>query len=419
MKKLIAFGVLFLMTAASIATASPLPFSPLLLKAPQVYTVLKLSDADLSAISNYSATNSKPLIASLINGLDIAKDVMVHPGVKNKIPMPKLKVGNGFRPYSGSEAYKQKALKYTDRYLEVKVGVRELLIDPEDYRQTYLIHSTSPGSDASKKEIPFAQFMWDQVLKGVQREVNDETAYKGFDGSATPDYNAGAAYTAASAAIVKFASANDNPLNVKDWYMCVTDAAIGHTPDTHPAKWLNVTARAVTPGIESYILAGIAASEISPVATGAITSTEGVAVAAFKKLFRAWTPAYRNNGIIISCSYTDWDLLVDDLAAKFKYIKADEVKEQQWLYLPECDRKCIVKPATWLGTSRRLVSGPVFWDGQNPKQMNLFMATDLLSDLNQIATLTQAKLWTILAGLKACLGFNYQDPEGIKVGDQV
>lgn len=412
MKKLVSLGVLLLLVSLAVVTANPLP---LLLKAPQAYTVLKLSDADLSAITSFSATNQKALIASLINGLDIAQDVMVHPGVKNKIPMPKLKVGNGFRPYSASEDYKVKNLKYTDRYLEVKVGKRELLIDPEDYRGTYLIHATSPGSSAAKKDIPFAQFMWEQVIKGVQREVNDETAYKGFDRSAIIDFNPASTYDAGD--IVLYASTTDNPNAVKDYWLCLATTTAGQDPDDTAAKWQNVTARAVAPGIESYILAGITASEISPVATGAITATEGVAITAFKKLFRAWSAPYRNNGIIISCSYTDFDLLLDDLGTKYKNIK-DDASTNGYIILPETQRKCVVKPATWLGSSRRLISGPVFWQGDVPKQMNLFMATDLLSDLNSINVLTQAKLWTLLAGLKACLGFNYQDPEGIKVGDQ-
>lgn len=413
MKKLVSFGVLLLLGSMCIVTASPLP---LLLRAPQVYTVMKVSDADLSAISAFAATNQKALIASLVNGLDIAQDVMVHPNVKNKIPMPKLKVGNGFRPYASSEDYKSKNLKYTDRYLEVKVGKRELLIDPEDYRGTYLIHATSAGSAAGKKEIPFAQFTWNEVIKSVQREINDETAYKGFDSSAVADY-VGNPGVYAVGDYVKFASATNNPNAVKDYYQCTVITALNEDPDTNPEKWLNVTARAVCPGIESYILAGITATEIAPVATGAINSTAGVAITAFKKLFRAWSAPYRNNGIIISCSYTDFDLLLDDLGEKYKNIK-DDASANGYIVLPETNRKCFVKPATWLGTSRRLISGPVFMEGGNPKQMNLFMATDQLSDLNSINALTQAKLWTILAGLKACIGFNYQDPEGIKVGDQ-
>lgn len=412
MKKLLSLGVLLLLTSLSLVTASPFP---LLLQHPAAYvnkSVLGLSDADLSAITSYAANNQAPLISTLINGMDIAQDVMVMPGVKNKIPMPKLKVGNGARPYSGNQEFKVKNLKYSDRFLEVKASKRELQIDPEDYMNTYLAWINSPGSNSAKKDIPFAQFMWDQVIKAYQRELNDETAYKGFDGSATADFNAGSVYNPGDR--VKFASATDNPNSVKDWYQCVTLTSAGQSPDTHAAKWLNVTARAIAPGIESYILAGISGSEIAPVATGAITSTAGVAIAAYKKLFRSFIAPYKNNGIIISASYTDFELLLDDLSDKYKAVK-DNVQATGYLVLPDTQNKCIVKPATWLGTSRRLIAGPVA-PGE-ARHMNLYMGTDLLSDANGISV-KDTELWKLNAGIKSRIGFQIQDMEAIKVGDQ-
>lgn len=417
MKKLLSISFLGLIVALCSVTASPLPLLSLALQVPQNYVVLKLSDADLSAITTYAAHNQKQLIASLINGLDIASDVMVHPGVKNKIPMPKLKVGDGFRPYSGTEQFKQNNLKYTDRFLEVKTGKRELLIDPEDYTGTYMSQVLSPGAAAGKKDIPFAQFMWDQVIKAVAREVNDEVAYHGFDSSGVAVLNPANAYVVGNR--VRFASVTNNSGGVQDYYQCIVNAAAGQTPDTHPNNWRYVTARAVAPGIESYILAGIAATEIAPVATGVITNVQGVAIGAFNRLFRAWSPAYRRNGIIISCSYTDYDLLIDDILNTYSKFTRESLAAAPYLVLPNSNGECFVKRATWLGSSRRLVSGPVFMDGGNPKHMNLIMGTDLLSDMNSIKVITESELWTMKAGLKARIGFNYQDPEAIKVGDQV
>ncbi len=409
MKKLIAFGVMLLLVALSVVTASPLP---LLLRAPQAYTLLKLSDADLSAITSFAANNQKELISTLVNGLDIASDIMVQPNVKNKIPMPKLKVGNGFRPYTGAEQFKTNSLKYTDRFLEVKVGERSLRIDPEDYMGTYLAWINSPGSSAAKKDIPFAQFMWDQVIKSVQREINDETAYKGFDKADAVAYDIGDPYVVGD--IVTFASATNNPNGVLDYYLCIVNAAAGDTPDTDPDKWLYASARAVVPGIESHILTAITATEISPVATGAVTATAGVAIAAFKKMFRAFSSAYRNWGIITSCSYTDWDFLLDDLGEKYKSLK-DDASANGFLVLPESNKKNIVKPATWLGTSRRLISGPVM--PGDARHMNIFLGTDLLSDASSISV-KDTELWTLKAGLKTRLGFQIQDVEAIRVGDQ-
>lgn len=409
MKKLISFGVILLLVSLSVVTASPLP---LLLRVPQAYTVLKLSDADLSAITSYAANNQAALISTLVNGLDIANDVMVMPGVKNKIPMPKLKVGNGARPYSGKQEFKVKSMKYSDRFLEVKVGKRDLQIDPEDYMLTYLAWQNSPGSSAAKKDIPFAEFMWDQVIKAYQRELNDETAYKGFDGSATAAYGAGTVYNPGDR--MKFATATDNPNAVLDWWQCVTLTTAGQSPDTHPAKWLNVTARAIAPGIESYILAGITSTEIAPVASGAITSTAGVAITAFKKMHRAFTAAYKNAGTITSCSYTDFELLLDDLGDKYKNIK-DDASANGFLVMPETNRMNIVKPATWLGSSRRLITGPVV--AGEARQQNIYMGTDLITDAGALVV-KDTELWTLNAGLKTRIGFQIQDIEAIKVGDQ-
>jgi len=202
---------------------------------------------------------------------------------------------------------------------------------------------------------------------------------------------------------------------VLDYYVCISDAAAGDTPDTDVDKWVYASARAVAIGIRQRILDGITATEIAPVSTGAITATAGVAIAAFKELFRAWSAPYKRNGIVVSCSYTDYEFLMDDLGDKYKQLK-DDASENGYLTLPETEKRCVIKPATWLGTSRRLISGPVFWDGANPKQMNLILATDLLNDFNTIET--QRDKWMLWSGVKGCVGFNYQDSEAIMVGDQ-
>ncbi|MEJ0030926.1 MAG: hypothetical protein WDO15_11375 [Bacteroidota bacterium] len=417
MKKLINLTLLFLVIAMSVVTASPIPF--LVTASAGVRSMLfGLSDVDVTAITSYAANNQAQLISSLINGLDIAQDIMVMPNVKNKIPMPKLTIGKGFRPYSGTQEFKSGGIKYADRFLEVKVGKRELQIDPEDFRGTYLAWLNSPGSGANKQDIPFAEYMWAQVIKQLAAEMNDETAYKGFDGSATADFNPASTYTAASAAKVRFASTTNNPNAIKDWWMCIADTSAAQTPDTHPAKWQNVTARAVAPGIESYILTEISGSNISPVATGAITGTSGVALTAFTKLYRAYQAAYKNNGIITSCSYTDYEFLLDDLLSVYaKYTKSD-LSAMPFVVLPNTNGKGIVKPATWLGSSRRLIAGPSVPGDPNGRHLNLWMGTDQLSDANEIKVST-AELWKINGGIKAALGFNIQDVVGIKVGDQV
>lgn len=82
--------------------------------------------------------------------------------------------------------------------------------------------------------------------------------------------------------------------------------------------------------------------------------------------------------------------------------------------LPETMGKGWVKPATWLGTSRRLIAEPMAAGTQ--KGANIYMGTDLLSDANEIKT--KENLWSLEAGIKMVLGFQIADLEAIWVGNQ-
>jgi hypothetical protein len=135
-------------------------------------------------------------------------------------------------------------------------------------------------------------------------------------------------------------------------------------------------------------------------------------------MFRAWSAPYRNNGIIISASQTDVDLLIDDILATYSKYTRDDLSNAPYIKLPNSNGKCIVKLATWLGTSRRLIAGPQMPGDPTGRHLNLYMGTDLLSDANSLLVNTTANLWTIKAGVKVRMGFQYQDPNAIKVGDQ-
>src|SRR6185369_9748459 len=110
MKKLIGLSFFLLLTTLSVVTASPLPLLIPMIQSQSL--LIGITDADLTAITSYAANNQAMIISSLVNGLDIADDVMVLPGVKNKIPMPKLTVGKGFRPFSSTQEFKSGGLKY-------------------------------------------------------------------------------------------------------------------------------------------------------------------------------------------------------------------------------------------------------------------------------------------------------------------
>lgn len=394
---------MLLLITLSVVSASPLP---LLLQAPGNWVVLGLS-TDVSAISAYADEHKRPLIATLVNGLDIAQDIQVIPNVKNKIQLTKLAVGNSFRPYSSTHEPKTGNLVFSDRELATKTGKIDLLIDSNAFKDKHLAWRTSPGNRASKtfNDMDFAPFVWDQVIKGLQRELNDETAYFGFDSSATPTYSEAATYVAN--AYIKY-TVN----GVVEYFQNISGSTTtaGQDPIDTPAKWQNVTARAVAPGLKSFIDAAISGG-FAVTTTGAINSG-ATAVTAFKKLFRDMPAAYKNYGVIIHASYTDCEYLMDGQSDIYKYTQADRTEPVIQLF--GTNGKCWVKPASWLGTSRRLIAEPLM--PGTFQGMNLVMGTDLLSDANDIQTIPD--VYTLKAGIKLDIGWQIQDLAALRLGDQ-
>jgi hypothetical protein len=358
--------------------------------------------ADVSALAAFPGEYEQELFSTLINSMDIANDVTVIPNVKKKLNLTKLRVKKGARPYSGTHEPDTGDLVYTPRVLEVKVGKRDLLIDPEDYRATWMA-SQVKGSGASKKTIPFEQYVWAEVMKSLGAEINDEVAYFGLDlSSLTVTAYSGAATYTANTSYVTFSSGAGAPTK---WYKCIVNTAAGESPVSAPNKWKDITAIVIAKGLGTIIAEEILAGNISVTATGAITDG-ATAKTAFKKLFRAQSDAYKKAGVVIFCSYTDYEFLLDGLSENTKYTKEDASPSGD-LYLPETGRKCTIKPVTWMNGSRRLICTP---------KENLIMGTDLLSDMNDIKVVED--VYTLKTGIKFVIGWQIRDLAAIKVGDQ-
>lgn len=394
MKKIVFSIIGLLLSAAAMFVAEPL--------------VLGINAADVSALSTYAAAMQRPLIATLINGLDVADDIVIQPNVKNSIPLTKLRVGKGFRPYSATHEPESGNLVYTDRILTVATGKRDLLLDSEDYANKYLAWQLSPGSGANKKEIPFAQFTWNLIMKQLAAEINDGTVYFGFDKSSiigwvgpSTTYSVGDVVTYTQNSVLKY-------------FRCISATTASQSPDTHPLKWTDVTEQAVVPGLKSYITTAIGASTVTVTATGAITDG-ATALTAFTKLFRSAAAVYKKNGMIIHAPYTDYEYLMDGVLATYSKYTREDLAATGFLVLPNTSGKCIVKPTTWLTGSRRLIMEPNA-PGDELRGQNLIMGTDLLSDMNEISAIPD--VYTLKTGIKLRLGFQIQDLNALILGDQ-
>jgi hypothetical protein len=374
-----------------------------------------LSSPDVSALVAYAGKNQRGLINTLVNGMDIASDIVVMPGIKNKLRIGKLDVSTGTRPFSSIEEFASLSdLNYTDRFLDVFPGKREIQIDVEEYTQTYLSEFLSIGSGAGQtkvSQVPFAAWTWRRVVESIGAELNDMTAYFGFDRSTAVAFAGGATYAAGD--YITFTQAGQ-----VRWFKCLATTSAAESPDTTAAKWQNVTAAAITPGIQHYLDAEIAGSNITPVSLGAISSG-ATALAAFKALYRSMPVVYKNRGIVINASYTDVEFLVDGIEDAAKYVIYNKSGSETiaGVMLPGTFGKCYVKPATWLGSSRRLIAGPSVRIAGELRNSGLLLGTDVLSDQAQI-NIKEPDLWNLKAGVKFRMGLQIANVDEIRVGDQ-
>lgn len=305
-------------------------------------------DPNISALAAYPGQYEKKLFSTLYNGLDVANDCTLVTGVKNKHQLTKLTVGAGVRPYSPTFSVSDDDLEYTGRTLEVNLAKRELQIEPLKYRSTWMSEVMRPG--VNPDDIPFAQYVWEQVFGRIAQEVNDNAAYSGT-------YNASG-----------------------------TNAA------------------AIATGFGTLIANAITATTVTPVSTGAISSTN--AVAAVEQMAKAMPVAYRRAGFNVYVSFNVFDKYQEDYREKYK--KYTELNENGHIHIDTFGRRVALVPATWMGNSQRIICTP---------KENLLVGTDEMSDWSDRIT-TAPDIWTLKAGIAFAIGFQIRDLDALRVNDQ-
>jgi hypothetical protein len=353
------------------------------------------------SLAAYPGKFKDELFSTLINGMDIANDVMVEEEVKSKLIFTKLTVGDGYRPFTTTEQIEGDELTYSGTELEVSPGKRELSIDIEKYRGQWMQYKKKgSGAQADENDIPFAAFTWNEVIKQVAREINNKTAYHGFDKTDATAYNDGGGTTYAAGDYVTFTVSG-----ISHYFKCLATTSEGEDPTDTPAKWLKVNAEAVTPGLGYRLAALIAAGKVTPTATGALSATN-----ALEKLREIWADvdeAQKNEGVCAYMSRNNYENFVRDYETKVsKYTDADGAAIR---VLPGTDGKCEIKPVSWMVGSGRVI--------MTPKE-NVYLGTDLLADLNEIEVV-KSTLWVMKAGIKNVIGFQFRDPAAIYCNDQV
>jgi hypothetical protein len=346
-------------------------------------------DHNVAALTVYPGTYEKKLFSTLINALKASLHATIVPGVKYKMNMTKLKVQAGAKPYSNDFTGSTSDLTYTPRVLEVETGKRELQIDVEEFRTTYLSEVMSAGVDP--KDLPFAAYVWTEVMKALAAEINDSTAYLGVGQSGVTTWASGTAYAVGDK--VRFGN---------DYFICNTITTAGQSPTTHAAKWTAANAKMIAKGWGTIIAEEITGGGLTVTSIGSIA--DSTAKAQFDDFARAMDPAYQEAGFNIYCSVNNAWKYNDDYEDKVgKYV---QLNKNGFATLSGFGDRVQVIPATWMGNSGRLIATP---------KENLLMGVDALSDLNKINVFPSD--WTIKVGMAFRIGFQFRDLAAMKISD--
>ncbi len=355
-----------------------------------------MTSPDLSALAAYVGKYEQKLFSKLFNEFDAISDLTFFQGIKKAVNMTKLRAGDGARPGSAQLQSSGTDLKYTGTVLAPVWGKRDITVIPSDYNETWMAEVKSAG--VNPKEIPFASYVWGQVMIELAAELNDKTIYFGFDKADAVAYNIANAYV-----VGNYVTFDTPSTGLNDYYKCIANAAAGDTPATDPLKWQMVNAEAICIGFGKRIADAVTAGDLTPIATGAITSSD--AYAQFIEMFRSLPVAYQKRGASIFGSFDSCNALADDFETKVgKYTERDEKTGE--VFLSKTNRMCKIVPATWMGDSGRLIATP---------KANVIIGTDSASDFNKMET--DVHLRAIDAGIDFSLGTIFRDFEAMRVSD--
>lgn len=108
------------------------------------------------------------LLSKLYVGFDSANYCTSHEGVKGKIALTQLVIGNLVKRYSSTFTVTQDAIDFIPRNLEVVNAKVDLSIVPKDFESTYLGMFRKKGQDSV--DIPFEGYIIEGLLAQIAAE---------------------------------------------------------------------------------------------------------------------------------------------------------------------------------------------------------------------------------------------------------
>lgn len=110
--------------------------------------------------------------------------ITIYTGIKGPTKFAKMSAGKGLKPYTGTFSANAE-VTFTDRELTPSLAAYEMKINPLDYYNTWMADSIR--ANATAKDIPFEQIMWDMVIQEIHNELSLDTIGNGDKANAGPN----------------------------------------------------------------------------------------------------------------------------------------------------------------------------------------------------------------------------------------
>jgi hypothetical protein len=276
----------------------------------------------------YCRENSDKLFADMLLDLDgsLARTgITVLDDIKDEYVLPNLNVGDIIRP-GDYTAFTPRAgaLEFGSRTLKVQPAKGDLMIYPQEFEKTWLSHNRrGKGTYKDWVDVPFYQYIIEQVMKTVRKEVRLAT-WRGV-------YNAGG------------------------------------------TTWV-----ATCDGVLKKLTDAVTATQVVEVVTGVVTAAN--VLNAVEEVARGLGDAYASEPgvVVVSRTLFNWYISIKESDAG-RSLSINELSGgtngagQAQIYVRGTNLRLVMEPA--LGASQRIIA---------MTENNLHAGTDTLSEINQI-----------------------------------
>ena len=323
---------------------------------------------DIQAISGYSGKYYQKIIRKIMATLDIASDVTLLRNVTAPRNLWGFDASEGLRPldYTVEDTNKNNG-SFSLRQIVPEIAMRIIKIIPEEFRDTFFSETLSENA----KEIPFAEYFWDQIIKTIAAEINNN-AYFGISAKSVAAFNPATVYTIGQK--VSYVTTEG-----REYFEALSTTTAGETPISAPAKWKNINNKCLAKGFGTIIEEEIAATNLKNVTvTGAITQSN--ALDQIDGAMWAGVPdEVKDAGVTFLMSRAIYDKRVKALRVKKEAGSSfsDSEFENSKREITDSEGKGIIKPVSWMRGS-----GRVIWTIDK----NLVMGTNQLPGNNPFGT---------------------------------